>query len=165
MVHHAPETVRNNDLSARDEFTVPHDVTFLNSSNIGPRLATVRAAETAALNRWSTPWMILLPMAIAALEHAQRWGVSRITAWMSMLTAMLAEIGDSLGAPPTPKSVRSPHFLGLHVGTERAKEISAALRVDGVYAAARGASIRVSPNMHTTAEDVSRFAGALAKVR
>jgi selenocysteine lyase/cysteine desulfurase len=108
--------------------------------------------------------VILLPMAIAALEHAQRWEASRIDTWMSTLTEALADIGASLGSPPTPKSVRSPHFLGLHVGTERAKEITAALRADGVYVAARGAAIRVSPRMHTTAEDVSRFAGALAKV-
>lgn len=107
---------------------------------------------------------ILLPMAIAALEHAQRWKTARIEAWMSLLTEALADIGASLGFQPTPKSVRS-HFLGLHVGSERAKTITAALRADGVYVAARGASIRVSPHMHTTAEDVSRFAGALAKMR
>jgi selenocysteine lyase/cysteine desulfurase len=108
---------------------------------------------------------ILLPMAIAALEHAQRWEAARIEKWMSTLTQMLADIGASLGFQPTPKPVRSPHFLGLHVGIERAKTIAAALRADDVYVAARGASIRVSPHMHTTAEDVSRFAGALANVR
>jgi selenocysteine lyase/cysteine desulfurase len=388
MAHHERDSIPSNDLSARDEFAVPQDVTFLNSANIGPRLASVRAAETAALNRWSTPWLltaddwfadterlrvlaaplfnaqpddiaiipsvsyamavamhnvpiargqsivvlgeefpsnyyswehraresgavlcivargengswtepilqaidsqtavvsipvchwtdgaligidavarrarsvgaalvidasqslgivpldvkaldpdfvvavgykwllgpfgttylyvaprhqegrsiedawamrrgsqdlarlteyqtefrggarrfdagehqnfILLPMAIAALEHAQRWEAARIEAWMSTLSQAIADIGASRGFQPTPKSVRSPHLLGLHVGTERAKEITAALRADGVYVAARGASIRVSPHMHTTAEDVSRFAGALAKVR
>jgi selenocysteine lyase/cysteine desulfurase len=108
---------------------------------------------------------ILLPMAIAALEHAQRWEAARVGAWMSQLTGEFADIGASLGFPPTPESVRSPHFLGLHVGSERAKEITAALRADGVYVAARGAAIRVSPFMHTTPEDVSRFAGALTKVR
>jgi selenocysteine lyase/cysteine desulfurase len=108
---------------------------------------------------------ILLPMAIAALEHAQRWEATRIDAWLSTLTHALAAIGASCGFQPTPKSVRSPHFLGLRVGSERAKTITAALRTDGIYVAARGASIRVAPHMHTTAEDVSRFAGALAKVR
>ncbi len=108
---------------------------------------------------------ILLPMAIAALEHAQRWDAARIGAWLSQLTKTLADIGASLGYQPTPESVRSPHFLGLNVGGERAREITAALRADDVYVATRGASIRVSPHMHTTAEDVSRFAGALAKAR
>jgi selenocysteine lyase/cysteine desulfurase len=59
----------------------------------------------------------------------------------------------------------SPHFLGLRVGRERAKAITAALRADGVYVAARGAAIRVSPHMHTTLADIDRFAGALTKVR
>jgi selenocysteine lyase/cysteine desulfurase len=108
---------------------------------------------------------ILLPMAIAALEHAKQWEAARIGEWMSTLTRTLADIGASLGFQPTPKSVRSPHFLGLHVGSERAKDITAALRADGVYVAARGAAIRVSPHMHTTREDIARFAGALTKMR
>jgi selenocysteine lyase/cysteine desulfurase len=107
---------------------------------------------------------ILLPMAIAALEHAQRWEAGRIGAWLTQLTKTLADIGASLGFRPTPESVRSPHIVGLSVGSERTKVITAALRADGVYVAARGAAIRISPHMHTTAEDVSRFAGALAKL-
>ena len=107
---------------------------------------------------------ILLPMAIAALEHAQRWEAGRIGAWLKQLTKTLADIGASLGFQPTPESVRSPHFLGLTVGGERAREITAALRADGVYVATRGVSIRVSPHMHTTPDDVGRFAGALTKV-
>jgi selenocysteine lyase/cysteine desulfurase len=85
---------------------------------------------------------ILLPMAIAALEHAQRWHAARIDAWLSRLTKTLADIGASLGYQPTPDSVRSPHFLGLNVGGERAREITAALRGDGVYVATRGSAIR-----------------------
>ena len=108
---------------------------------------------------------ILVPMAIAALEHAQRWDAARIGAWLSHLTKSLADIGASLGYQPTPESVRSPHFLGLKTGGERAREITTALRADGVYVATRGASIRVSPHMHTTPDDVERFAGALEKVR
>ena len=107
---------------------------------------------------------ILLPMAIAALEHAQRWEQGRIGAWMATLTQALADVGASLGFQPTPAPVRSPHFLGLRVGNERANMIAVSLRGAGVYVAARGAAIRVSPHMHTTAADVSRFAGALAKV-
>jgi hypothetical protein len=45
MAHHERDSILSNDLSARDEFAVPQDVTFLSSANIGPRLATVRAAE------------------------------------------------------------------------------------------------------------------------
>ena len=58
MAHHERDSIPSNDLSARDEFAVLQDVTFLNSANIRPRLATVRAAKTAALNRWSTPWLL-----------------------------------------------------------------------------------------------------------
>lgn len=107
---------------------------------------------------------ILLPMAIAALEHARRWEARRICAWTSTLTQAFADIGDSLGFEPTPAAVRSQHFLGLRVGNERANTITAALRAAGVYVAARGPAIRISPHMHTTAADVSRFADALAKV-
>jgi hypothetical protein len=43
MAHPDREAVLRNDLSARDEFAVPQDVAFLNTANIGPRLAAVRA--------------------------------------------------------------------------------------------------------------------------
>jgi hypothetical protein len=33
MAHHELDLIPSNDLSARDEFAVPHDVTFLNSAN------------------------------------------------------------------------------------------------------------------------------------
>jgi hypothetical protein len=38
MAHHERDSIPSNDLSARDEFAVPQDVTFLNAANIGPRL-------------------------------------------------------------------------------------------------------------------------------
>jgi hypothetical protein len=34
MAHHELDSIPNNDLSARDEFAVPQDVTFLNSSHV-----------------------------------------------------------------------------------------------------------------------------------
>src|SRR6185437_3171952 len=58
MIEYDRDAILGNDLSARDEFAVPQDVAFLNTANIGPRLASVRAAETVALNRWSTPWLL-----------------------------------------------------------------------------------------------------------
>jgi kynureninase len=58
MAHHDRDSIVSNDLSARDEFAVPQGVTFVNAANIGPRLTSVRAAETVALNRWSAPWLL-----------------------------------------------------------------------------------------------------------
>ena len=48
MIQHDSDSVVPYDLSARDEFAVLRHIAFTNTANIGPRLASVRAAETAA---------------------------------------------------------------------------------------------------------------------
>jgi selenocysteine lyase/cysteine desulfurase len=105
---------------------------------------------------------ILLPMAIAALEHAAQWGSARVIEWMRILSGALAGIGDSLGLSPTPSSVRAPHFLGFR-GDQRAREIAALLAANGVYVAVRGNVIRFSPHIHTTLSDVATCAEVLSR--
>jgi selenocysteine lyase/cysteine desulfurase len=105
---------------------------------------------------------ILLPMAIAALEHAAQWGSARVIEWMRVLGGALAEIGDSLGLSPTPSSVRAPHFLGFRSG-RRAREIAASLAANRVYVAVRGDVIRFSPHIHTTLSDIATCADALSR--
>jgi selenocysteine lyase/cysteine desulfurase len=106
---------------------------------------------------------ILLPMAIAALEHAAQWGSPRVIGWMRFLTSALAEIGDSLGLSPTPPSVRAPHFLGFRIDRERVRELAASLAANHVYVSVRGDVMRIAPHIHTTLSDVETCADVLRR--
>jgi len=56
----------------------------------------------------------------------------------------------------------SPHLIGLRtIDNGQASAITPVLRTRHGFVATRGASIRVSPHMHTTQADIERFAHAL----
>ena len=48
MAHHERDSIPSNDLSARNEFAVPQDGTFLNSANCGGCFTVCRRAREGA---------------------------------------------------------------------------------------------------------------------
>jgi hypothetical protein len=63
MAHHERTSIPRNDLSARDEFAVPQDVTFLNAANIGP--AIVAGSAVLGWQGYASWGGVLGPAAIA----------------------------------------------------------------------------------------------------
>ncbi len=57
---------------------------------------------------------------------------------------------------------RGPHMLGVRLPAAARRRVAAALAEANVYAALRGAALRVSPHLWITEEDVARLVGALA---
>jgi selenocysteine lyase/cysteine desulfurase len=101
------------------------------------------------------------PMAISALRQLLDWGVPRIAATLGQITgriqAELRTLGLALTSPD-----RGPHMLGIRLPTAARRRVASALADAGVFAAVRGASLRVSPHLWTTDEDIDRLTGALA---
>jgi selenocysteine lyase/cysteine desulfurase len=62
-----------------------------------------------------------------------------------------------------PSDERGPHMLGVQLPAAARRRVAAALAEGNVHAAVRGASLRVSPHLWTTEEDVARLVGALAR--
>ena len=57
----------------------------------------------------------LVPMAIAALEQLVEWGVDRVAATLTDVTASLAQTTAALGLDPLPPDQRGPHMLGVRL--------------------------------------------------
>ena len=103
----------------------------------------------------------LLPMAIAALEQILDWQVPRVAATLAERTSDIARRAAGLGLDPMPAEQRGPHLLGLRLPDSALAEVIPALAKSNCFAAVRGASLRISPHLHTTDEDVQRLLDGL----
>ncbi len=103
----------------------------------------------------------LVPMAIAALEQLTEWQIPRVAATLGVCTATMAERAARLGLDPLPVDQRGPHMLGVQLPPDARERILPALAEAGCYAAVRGGSLRISPHLHVSDEDVERLFTAL----
>lgn len=107
---------------------------------------------------------ILLPMLNAALEQILAWGVEAIETTLAARTADVAARAARLGLGSAPPALRAGHFLGLRFpGGGLPAGLLAALAAEQVYVSVRGASMRVTPHLYNTDEDVDRLFAALER--
>ena len=100
---------------------------------------------------------VLVPMAIAALELIDRWGVPSIAATIAGHTAAIAEGAAGLGLDVAPAEVRSPHLLGIRFPNGIPDGLPERLASNRVYVSIRGSSVRVAPHLYNDGEDVDRL--------
>ena len=101
------------------------------------------------------------PMAIAALRQLLEWGVPRIAASLQRTTGRIEQEVLAMGLQLTSPD-RGPHMLGVRLPAPARRRVAAALADANVFAGVRGASLRVSPHLWTTDQDVGRLVAALA---
>ena len=102
------------------------------------------------------------PMAIAALRQLLDWEVPRIAATLGRLTGRIQDEVEAIGLRLT-SSDRVPHMLGIDLPDQALGAVAGTLADAGVYAGVRGSSLRVSPHLWTTDQDVERLVSALTK--
>jgi selenocysteine lyase/cysteine desulfurase len=106
----------------------------------------------------------LVPMAIAALEQILEWQIPQIAASLAQTTGAIAERASRLGLKATANHERGPQMLGISLPEHTRGRASAALAEAGCYAAFRGNSLRISPHLHITEQDIHRLLEALARI-
>jgi selenocysteine lyase/cysteine desulfurase len=102
------------------------------------------------------------PMAVAALRQLLDWEVERVAATLGQVTGRIQRAVEAIGLRLT-SGDRVPHMLGIALPDEARGAVAAALADAGVFAGVRGSSLRVSPHLWTTDQDVERLVGALTK--
>ena len=102
------------------------------------------------------------PMAVAALRQLLDWEVPRIAATLGRITGRIQREVEAIGLPLTTGD-RVPHMLGIGLPDRARGAVAGALAEAGVFAGVRGSSLRVSPHLWTTDQDVERLVGALTK--
>lgn len=108
---------------------------------------------------------VLVPMAMAAISQLLDWGVETVSATVSGLTTAIAEKAAPLGFTTPPEGTRSPHLIGLRspAGVEP-RLLAERLAAASVHVSVRGDTIRVSPHVYNTHEDVQRLIDVLTEM-
>ena len=97
-----------------------------------------------------------------AMRHA---GAEAIESTLAARTADIAARAARLGLGSAPAALRAGHFLGLRFpGGGLHPGLLASLAAQQVHVSVRGASMRVTPHLYNTDEDVDRLFAALERV-
>jgi selenocysteine lyase/cysteine desulfurase len=99
----------------------------------------------------------LLPMAVAALEQIQAWGVGNIAERISVIVDEISEAAAKKGYQAVEKAHRSQHMVGLRHPGGIPTGLAQRLEADKIYVSMRGSSIRIAPHLHVSQKDIDRL--------
>ncbi len=106
----------------------------------------------------------LLPVAAEALRRLIDWEVGNVSETIGTLTDLIEAKAERLGIATTPKKRRVRHMIGLLLGHDAPDDLATRLTTHNVFVSVRGESVRVSPHLYNTEEDIDRFFEVLERV-
>jgi selenocysteine lyase/cysteine desulfurase len=106
---------------------------------------------------------ITVPMLLESLRQILAWGVDAIQGYCAGLGRALEQaLGEQHGFALNPAAERGAHLFGVRVPhPELIPAILAQLAARKVFVSQRGTSVRVSPHVYNTAQDMEALADAL----
>lgn len=107
----------------------------------------------------------LMPMAEAALTQLLHWGVDNIAETLGAMNDQIIERASHLGLTAAPTDLRAPHYLGLRFPNGVPGDLLETLAKQKIYISIRGDSMRVTPHLYNTEQDVDRLFQALESVQ
>jgi len=110
-----------------------------------------------------TPNFALMPQASAAMRQILDWGVENIQATLSARNEVIATRAGEMGIDSVPQALRAGHFLGLRFENGVPDGLGARLAEENIHVSVRGSSMRVTPHLYNTDEDIERFLDALKR--
>jgi selenocysteine lyase/cysteine desulfurase len=100
-------------------------------------------------------------MAIAAMEQILEWGIDNIALTLAAKTRDIADRAATLGLRSLPAEQRAGHFLGLRFPGGVPDQLLERLFEQKIFVSVRGDSMRVTPHLYNTEQDVDRLIAAL----
>jgi selenocysteine lyase/cysteine desulfurase len=104
---------------------------------------------------------ILSPIASAALQQILDWGVDEIARTLRGRTDLIADRAEETGFKVPPRPARAPHLIGITKPGGFPRELPKMLAEEKVFVSVRGESIRISPHLYNSADDIDRLFQAL----
>jgi selenocysteine lyase/cysteine desulfurase len=80
------------------------------------------------------------------------------------LTDLIEEKAEAHGISTIPKERRARHMIGLMLGSDAPDDLATRLTAHNVFVSVRGESVRVSPHLYNTTQDVDRLFEVLEQV-
>ena len=99
----------------------------------------------------------ILPGVIAALEQINAWGIENISDSLLGINKRIADHLSALGFQPPDSSQRSPHMFGAIIPDKYKGDLISELSKRKIYISQRGNSVRFSPHLHISEQDITRL--------
>jgi len=106
----------------------------------------------------------LLPAAICAMKQILQWGIPQISESLGALNRGLAESVCNVGFSTPPESCRAPHYLCLRRKAGISPGLPEILAREKVFVSVRGSSIRVTPHLYNSSQDLERLISCLRNI-
>jgi selenocysteine lyase/cysteine desulfurase len=106
----------------------------------------------------------LMPMAVKALEQILDWGVDNISTTLQDKTDAIATRVNALGLKTGSADLRAPHFLGVRFPDQMPEGLLQKLANEKVYVSVRGSSMRITPHLYNTDQDIDYLFAALETI-
>jgi len=107
---------------------------------------------------------ILAPIAAAGIRQILEWGVENISATLQGKTNAIADRAQHMGLGVAPAHARAPHLIGVSKPGGFPKDLPLLLAQENIFVSVRGDSVRISPHLFSTEEDIARLFAVLEKV-
>jgi selenocysteine lyase/cysteine desulfurase len=104
---------------------------------------------------------VAIPMLAAGIQQVQEWGLEAIASGIGKLTSRIAEVARRRGFTVPDAETAAPHIIGLRMPGGAPDGLAAELGDRGIFVSVRGDSVRISPHLYNTDEDVDRLLAAL----
>ncbi len=99
----------------------------------------------------------LMPVAEESLERLLRWEVQNIAETLTATNTTIAEQASALGLSSVPEGLRAGHYLGLDFPHGVPPKLIEKLAERRIYVSLRGKSMRVTPHLYNTEEEIDRL--------
>ena len=105
----------------------------------------------------------LLPAMIRALQQVDAWGVQEISETIGNMTKKIVASLEGTGLVAWPAASRAPHYLCLRLEGSVPEGFVESLASEHVYISLRGTSLRITPHVYNSPQDVERLVNVLQK--
>jgi selenocysteine lyase/cysteine desulfurase len=106
----------------------------------------------------------LLPAATAGVEQLLKWDVTEISDSLSVLTRLLCSSAADIGFASLPENLRAPHYACLSRKEGMRKHLLEALTDRKIFVSIRGNSLRVTPHIYNSADDIHILCSCLQRI-
>jgi len=104
---------------------------------------------------------ILVPMLLKSIQQLNTWGISSIQAYCKSITERPLDVLKQKGYWVEDESYRGAHLFGIRKEGMQVDEMKKELEKHHIFVSIRGSSIRVSPNVYNTEEDMMKLVEVL----
>lgn len=105
----------------------------------------------------------LLPALETAIDLILDWGIDNIEATLGQQNAALADRLNAMGLSCPDATRRGAHYLGARLPADTPQDLTERLKAEHIHVSKRKDSLRITPHLYNTQDDMDRLIDALGK--